>query len=40
MEQQRLGILALLSIESDLKLKTDKKLIDEFTIVKARKVVM
>lgn len=41
MGQQRLGILALLCIESDLLHKIDfKKLTDEFAVTKARKVVI
>ena len=39
MGQQRLEVLALLAIESDLLNKIDlKKMIDEFAVTKARKV--
>ena len=39
MSQQRLGMLALLSIESDLLHNVDiHKVVDEFAVAKARKV--
>ena len=41
MGQQRLGALALLNIESDLLRKIDfQKLIEDFSVAKARKVVV